>query len=119
MHYKVYELSKLELMKKEFDFNNIGKREPYTVPENFFTELEYKIESVTVKKTVPRILSWRYILSAITSVAAIAAIVLTIGLHNVSNRYDLDDVEQRFTHLSESDQNYLLEIYQEDILLTP
>lgn len=106
-------------MKHNFDFDNIGKREPYTVPDDFFVNLQDRIESETISKRKPRILSWRYILSGVSSAAAVIAIILAIGLHFGDNRYDLDDVEQRFARLSESDQDYLLEIYQEDILLTP
>ena len=107
-------------MKQDFNFNNIGKREPYTVPDDFFADLQAKIEQGVVAKRKARIMPWGIAISSVASVAAMIAIVFALGLPNhqsTPHKYSLDDVEQSFAQLCEADQQYLLETYQEDIFL--
>lgn len=107
-------------MKQDFNFNNIGKREPYTVPDDFFADLQAKIEQGVVAKRKARIMPWRIVISSVASVAAMIAIVFALGFPHqepTPHKYSLDDVEQSFAQLCEVDQQYLLETYQEDIFL--
>ncbi len=107
-------------MKKDFDFSNIGKREPFTVPEHFFENLQAKIEQDATQTRKPRIFSWKVIMSSAASVAAVAAIIFTVGFRHSNatvKKYSLETVEQSFAQLCEADQQYLIETYQEDIFL--
>ena len=67
-------------MEQNFDFTQIGKQMPYTVPDNLAMFL-------IVKKTLPQ------------------------GSNNTD---DFANVELAFNNLSTEDQNYLLEVYQEE-----
>lgn len=108
-------------MKTDFDFDRIGKREPYKVPDNFFRCLE---DGIMIKAAPSRRrfqLPWRIILTGAMS-AAVAAAVLIAVVTPASQRipsYEMDDVERIFARLSEADQNYLLETYQDDIFINP
>lgn len=107
-------------MKHDFNFDNIGKREPYTVPDDFFADLQAKIEQGTAAKRRARIMPWKIVISSVASVAAMIAIIFALGLPNhqsTPHKYSLDDVEQSFAQLCEADQQYLLETYQEDVFL--
>lgn len=107
-------------MKQDFDFDNIGKREPYTVPDDFFANLQTKIGQSAATKRKTKIMPWKIAISSVASVAAIIAIVFALGLPNqqsTPHKYSLDDVEQNFAQLCEADQQYILETYQEDIFL--
>lgn len=107
-------------MGKDFDFDEIGKREPYVVPEGFFVNLQEKIERETISKRKHRVISWRAVITGAASLAATIAIVLTVGLSlsdTGSNGHSIEDVEECFSRLCEADQQFLLETYQEDVFL--
>lgn len=107
-------------MKTEFD--NIGKREPYTVPAGFYESLERKIIAGTVGSPKKKRNTQRWILTAISSAAAIAVIVIMFAMPK--NNYapitpcSIEDVEMRFAQLQPSDRDYLIETYEEDIFLS-
>lgn len=110
-------------MKEEFDFKKTGKRMPYTVPDNFFAEMEENVWQ-EVSRQEPAASPKRkftYIRMAIKSVAAVAAVVALFFLFNTGLSDDatgeLSDVELAFANLSTEDQAYLLEVYQDDIFM--
>lgn len=109
-------------MEKNFDFDKIGKRMPYTVPEGFFDEMEQNImrqagikQAETPRRKRPLM---RVIITAVTSVAAAVAlfVVFNTGMKN-ENAVQFNDVEQAFAQLSAEDQAYMLQVYQDDIFL--
>ena len=117
-------------MKADFDFDRIGKREPYEVPDNFFQCLEENIMEKAVPPHKRKAPSWRIILTSAASVAAVVAILFTVGIplsrhsQNITDiqstqNYAMEDVERVFAQLNEADQNYLLETYQDDIFINP
>ena len=117
-------------MKTDFDLDRIGKREPYEVPDNFFQCLEENIMKEAQQTHKRLTSSWRIFLTGAASVAAVIVILFTVGfpytrhLQNISaiqstQKYAMEDVEQVFAKLSEADQNYLLETYQDDIFINP
>ena len=105
-------------MKDGFDFNRVGKREPYTVPDDFFRQLEDNIISATVPARRPVPL-WRTMLRWSAAACAIAAIVVCTSIPSTCRSYDMEDVESTFARLSDADQDCLLEAYQEDLFINP
>lgn len=109
-------------MEKNFDFNKIGKRMPYTVPDGFFDELEQNVmlkagigQTETVRRKRPLM---RVVITALTSaVAAVALFVVFNAGFSKEATVEFDDVEQAFAQLSSDDQAYMLQVYQEDIFL--
>lgn len=107
----------------ENDFNTIGKRMPYAVPEGFFDQLEEKIlaEVRQEKKDMvrkPRTL--RIVMRAVMAVAACVAIAFTIqwGFKDSRQKVNVQDVEQAFSELDQVDQAYILAVYQVDIFMS-
>lgn len=105
-------------MKDEFDFNKVGKRMPYTVPEGFFTDMEDKLwqELKEQPSTKPRKRHsvMRLVLSALATAAAVVGLVFML---NRGQQVEYSDVEQAFSGLSTDDQSYLLSVYQDDVFI--
>lgn len=104
-------------MKMDFDFDKIGRREPYTVPDNFFQAMEDRVMARIAETRGHAGSSWRAVLAWSASIAAVIAVVFTIGATAVKRpqNYAIEDVERSFARLSEADQSYLLETYRDDI----
>ena len=115
-------------MEKNFDFNQVGKRMPYFTPDDFFAKMQSDIldavqdmpqkntEIKTNRRTVRKWL-WPVSLSA----AAVAA-MLVINIHFLAPNTptassDIQDVEQAFEQLTEGDQAYILDVYQDDVFI--
>lgn len=116
-------------MDKNFDFNQVGKRMPYSTPDDFFAKMQSDIidavqdmpqkntEIKTNRRTVRKWL-WPVSLSAAAAVVAMFVInmhVLTPKPSAVSD--DIQNVEQAFAHLSEGDQAFILDVYQDDVFI--
>lgn len=106
-------------MAQNFDFNDVGKRMPYTMPEEVFREMEGHVFN-TLKKDKQamrkrRVLRW----SSIGGIAAAASIALLLMVKPFSAVQDepLTLIDLAFGNLCEADQEYLIEIYQEDYFL--
>lgn len=111
-------------MNDNFSFDKVGKRMPYSVPDDFFAKMENNIleeikgetpkplGSIRKKSPVMR----RIVIVSLTAAAAIAAFFV-INMHTPATHQqaDMQDVEQAFTSLSTSDQAYLLSLYQDDV----
>lgn len=109
-------------MDNRFDFDKIGKRMPYTVPDGFFDELERSVRSGIAAKpaAAPRrkALMRHIMTAAAASVAAVIALPLLLnGHHEPGPAYTMESVEQAFANLNSEDQAYMLEIYSEDIFI--
>ena len=110
-------------MEQNYDFSKIGKQMPYTVPDGFFDKLEENVmnevkaqPAKTKKATIIRMA----IRTAIAVAACIAMFlvvkkVLPQGQDAVAD--DFENVELAFNNLSTEDQDYLLEVYQEELFL--
>ena len=107
-------------MEQNYDFNSIGKKMPYTVPDNFFDKLEEdvmnEVASQPVKEKKPKAL--RIAIRTLLAVAACLALFLIVkkalpqGEESIAD--DFTSVELAFNNLSTEDQDYLLEVYQEE-----
>ncbi|MGM9859293.1 MAG: hypothetical protein ACI31C_00910 [Muribaculaceae bacterium] len=96
------------------DLDRIGKKMPYKVPEGFFEDMEKRIKEQTTEQS-----KRRNILRHVIRYAAIAATIALVWLVSekviFAQQDDYTSVELAFDQLSEEDQVYLLEVYQDDI----
>ena len=113
-------------MKQNYDFSHIGKQMPYTVPDGFFDELEENVMKELKGSNTPlgesrkaRIV--RMTVRAVIAVAACIALLFIVkkALPQGSDATtdDFENVELAFNNLSTDDQDYLLEVYQEEQFL--
>ena len=112
-------------MEQNYDFNKIGKQMPYTVPDGFFSKLEDSVMEVWSENTsaakAKRAKVVRMAIRAALAVAACIALFLIVrqtlpkGQDIVAD--DFDKVELAFNNLDTEDQDYLLEVYQEELFL--
>ncbi len=108
-------------MEKDFNLDNMGKRMPYTVPDNFFSDMEQTVmervavtRSVTLKSTHKVRLMRRMAVAA----AAVAVLALTFTHWQPSvATAEAETLEQAFDRLDASDQAYLMEAYSNDIFI--
>lgn len=121
-----------EQMKQTFDFKQIGKRMPYRFPDGFFQEMERNVLDAVAEKAAERkpamterkpLQAKRFVFMRLAKyAAAVAASVVVLLAVNVKFFYvaaptDMQDVEAAFDQLSLSDQECLVELYQEDVFL--
>jgi hypothetical protein len=109
-------------MEQNYDFSKIGKQMPYTVPDGFFDKLEEnvmnEVKALPVRKKAVTI---RMAIRTAIAVAACIALffvvkkVLPQGQNAATD--DFEKVELAFNNLSTEDQDYLLEVYQEELFL--
>lgn len=112
------------IMKKDFNFENIGKRLPYSTPEGFFDTLEENIWKEVSKPTtatahtqpVRKCRNIRPLTKVILGMTGAAALFVAVNL----NLYKADaatsaDIEEAFSQLSADDQEFMLSVYQDDV----
>lgn len=110
----------------KFDFGKVGKRMPYSTPDDFFKDMEANIlEQVKDDKPKPvRIQPKKRPLMKVIWTAASVAVLLVLNIDfsasssqpsQVNN--GIQEVDQAFAQLSSADQAYLLSVYQEDVFL--
>lgn len=117
---------------EKFDFGKVGKRMPYSTPDDFFKDMEANIlEQVKDDKPKPVRMQpkkrplMKVIWAAAMAVAASVAVLLILHIdfaapHSSlpSQAYnEMQAVDQAFAQLSSADQAYLLSVYQEDVFL--
>lgn len=106
-------------MEHKFEFNNIGKRMPYTVPDHFFENFEQQTlaridNNGAMLIAAHRPAAWRLVIRSLTAAAAVVAIILGIAYFAPSKSPKLNtSVEQAFAELSISDQEYLIDTYND------
>ena len=117
---------------EKFDFDKVGKRMPYSTPEDFFKDVETNILEA-VKNDTPKPVKiehkkrplMRVMWTAMLAVAASVAVFLVLHIdfsaphpsHPSQTEQELQAVDQAFAQLSAADQAYLLDVYQEDVFL--
>lgn len=111
----------------KFNFDQVGKRMPYSTPEGFFKEMEANIlEQVKDNKPKPvGIQPKKRPLMKVIWAAAVAASVAVLHIDfaaphsSLTSQADneMQAVDQAFAQLSSADQAYLLSVYQEDVFL--
>lgn len=109
-------------MEKDFDFNSIGKRMPYQVPDGFFDQLEKDVwkeikeepNQGKNKLCIRTHIVWG---SIATLAAGIAFLLLLRPVWMPEPAYSFSTVEEAFSNLCLEDQDYLFETYQDDVFL--
>jgi len=110
-------------MEKGFDFEKVGKRMPYSVPDGFFDQLETNVMS-SVKDTQapavqkrPRIV--RLALRSVVAAAAALALFFYVNKNEPQSTAEPTDtfaqVELAYNNLSAEDEEYLLDVYESDV----
>ena len=109
-------------MDKQFDFEQVGKRMPYNVPDGFFDQLEQNVMAeVTADDIVtekPRVkartvkMTFRILLAAAAAVALF--FVVTKNIPSDTTEDSFANVELAYNNLSTEDQEFLMEVYEED-----
>lgn len=117
---------------EKFDFSKVGKRMPYSTPDDFFKDMEANIlEQVKDDKPKPVRIQpekrplMKVIWTAAIAVAASVAVLLVLNIDFAAPHSSLPSqadnemqaVDQAFAQLSSADQAYLLSVYQEDVFL--
>lgn len=106
-------------MENNFDLNKIGKRMPYTVPDDFFDTLEHNVWQAVNAPTTPQKSKhkkwlWPIISGLVAAVACVALVLVLRPLNTAQPQDDFAGVANSFAQLSQDDQNYLLEVYQDE-----
>lgn len=112
-------------MDKNFDLNQVGKRMPYFTPDDFFAKMQSDIldavqdmpqKNTEIKTNRRTLRKWLWPVSL--SVAAMFVINIHFLAPNTPTASsDIQDVEQAFAQLSEGDQAYILDVYQDDVFI--
>lgn len=103
---------------ESYNFDKVGKNMPYRVPETFFIDVEQKIISRARSARRRRISG--IVCRSVAVAAAFALLIVAadnIGLFRHAT--DFAEIAQAFDSLSESDQTYLIETFQDDIFINP
>ncbi len=113
-------------MNRDFDFDSIGKRLPYSAPEGHLDHFEDNVfarinaaspDTHATKRRTPHL----RIVARWAAAAAAAAVVIVLsvtGLRPTPQPVTASDVETAFCQLSTEDQNFLLSVYQDDVFLS-
>ena len=109
-------------MEQNYDFSKIGKQMPYTVPDGFFDQLEENVmNEVKAQPARKKATVLRMAIRAAIAIAACIALFLVVKKvlpqDNDTITDDFENVELAFNNLSTDDQDYLLEVYQEELIL--
>lgn len=95
-------------MEKEFDFNSIGKKMPYSVSEGFFNTFKENV-IIEANKRSKRGARLRKIRLRITTIAASIVVIIGVGLwYNSSEKLSNIMVEDVITQLSDSDLQQII-----------
>lgn len=95
----------------ENDLDKMSKTMPYTVPEGFFDEIEERLmQEVAPKKSKARNVVFWTSLAVAASLALL--LVLRQGWHH-GDEASFEQVEMAFNQLSDSDQQLMLELFDE------
>ena len=110
----------MNTMDKKFDFNQIGKRMPYSTPDNFFDKLEKEVKASLPSERKHK--RNRRITISVMSIAAsllllfgISTTISKIGNETKKEQYNMVAVEGAFDNLDDSDQAALISIWQDDV----
>ena len=110
-------------MEQNYDFSKIGKQMPYTVPDGFFDKLEenvmneVKAQSAKTKKATVIRMAIRAAIAVAACIALFLVVKKVLPQGNDTATDDFENVELAFNNLSTEDQDYLLEVYQEELFL--
>ncbi len=89
---------------------------PYRVPDTFFADVEERIMAdVTLHKKKQNLL--KFVIRSTGIAAMLALFIAVAATMMLSSNTDFYDIAQAFDDLSETDQSYIIESYQDDIFI--
>lgn len=110
-------------MQQDFNFDKIGKKMPYKVPEGFFSDLESSLNGLAAVSTahVNKPAAWLWAVRTALTAAAVVAIIFSLTImfpknRNISSNESIS-VEQAFSNLSTSDQDYIIDTFRNDMII--
>ena len=112
-------------MDRDFDFNNIGMRMPYAVPDGFFAEMQSGVMQ-RVGMEAPQAgtakcrNTMKVVMRSLLAVAAAVALFFVVRAalpKTATPDGDFASVELAFNNLSADDQDFLLTVYEEDLFI--
>lgn len=86
---------------------------PYATPDGFFDSLETSILRRTKAKSHKGVI---ITLSSLAAAACIASVVILSGIFD-KPQVGIENVDKAFANLSEQDQDYLLDVYDDDVFI--
>lgn len=105
-------------MNKEFDFDKMYKRVPYTTPDGFFDKLEEDIWKEVKDDYLGTTHKLRIAMRCVLALAASVVVAFIINMNfTKQDTATLTDVDQAFCQLATDDQAYLLNVYQDDVFI--
>lgn len=106
-------------MDNQLDIEKIGKQMPYIVPDGFFSQMQADVER-RIRDDNRRMHRRRnFFIALALSAAASVTLLFVLSTNDVkSTENDMQAVEQAYNNLSEEDQAFLTEVYQDDIFLS-
>ena len=113
-------------MEQPFDLENFNRKMPYTVPDNFFKDMENTIMfSLEPQQSPIKVLPIKsnrrkILLSVAAAIAAIALLVVvlqTVFSKKGGTEGSFERVELAFNHLSTEDQAFLIDVYEDDAFI--
>ena len=107
-------------MKRDFNFDHIGKRLPYTAPDGFLDDMENNVWETVKQEMLPskpkrHFRLWYSLTGGL--VAASFALFVVCNLLPDDSKSNFEDVEKAFANLSSNDQDYLFATYQDDLFM--
>lgn len=112
------------------EFPHIGKRMPYSTPQNLFSEIEANVMqqigstqatdgAPTVATNAPRkSATLRRVFNVVLATAAsVAIIACAYKIFTPSTSCNIEDIDNAFCNLSDADQEFLISVDQQDIFL--
>ena len=112
-------------MDKQFDFEQVGKRMPYNVPYGFFDQLEQNMMAevaagnIATEKPKQKARTVKITIRILLAAAAAVALffVVTKNMPSDTTEDGFANVELAYNNLSNEDQEYLMEVYEEDVFI--
>lgn len=109
-------------MTRQFDWNRVGKRMPYTLPPDTFSQIETNVMATLQREGANRQRRRWMRWSALTTIAAAASVAFVFLLQPARTTTAEDlllQVDMAYARLSEDDQALLLEMNDEDLFINP
>lgn len=105
---------------EHYDFDKVGRKMPYRVPDTFFDNMEMRIMATALpaprrrRNLLPALRQSARVAGAVAAVALLLVAVERVTPEAVACSTEIDIA---FDSLSDADRSSLLEIYQDDIFM--
>lgn len=105
---------------EDYNFDRIGKKMPYRVPDGFFDSFEDKIiDEVRRDSRRNSRRTLKFICRSIAGAAAIALLIVFFHPALQEEESDFSEIILAFDSMTDSDRNLMFELYDDDIFINP